>query len=50
MDTLEAIGIVEGYMGRSRVQQAEKVERFTNLMKDNFNFALLYEKLGIQAK
>lgn len=50
MDTLGAIEVVEGCMGRSRVQQTEKVDRFTNLLKDNFNYSLLYEKLGIQKK
>ncbi len=50
MDTLAAIEVVESYMGRSRVQQTEKVERFTALLKDNFNFKLLYKELGIHLK
>jgi BioD-like phosphotransacetylase family protein len=50
MDTLAAIEVVESYMGRSRVQQAEKVERFTTLLNDNFNYTLLYKKLGIHIK
>jgi len=50
MDTLGAIEVVESFMGRSRVQQTEKVERFTALLKDNLNYALLYEKLGIHIK
>jgi BioD-like phosphotransacetylase family protein len=50
MDTLTAIDVVESYMGRSRFQQTEKVERFTALLKENFNFALLYDKLGIHIR
>jgi BioD-like phosphotransacetylase family protein len=50
MDTLAAIEVVESYMGRSRVQQTEKVERFTALLKDNFKYKLLYKKLGIHLK
>ena len=31
MDTLRAIEVVESYLGRSRVQQPEKVERFVSV-------------------
>jgi uncharacterized protein len=47
MDTLAAIEVVERFMGRSRVQQTEKVERFTALLRENLNYAELYKKLGI---
>jgi BioD-like phosphotransacetylase family protein len=50
MDTLGAIEIVECYMGRSRVQQTEKVDRFMALLKENLNFDLLYEKLELHAQ
>ncbi len=50
MDTVSAIDVVESYMGRSRVQQPEKVERFTAMLKDNLNYALLYEKLELKIK
>jgi hypothetical protein len=50
MDTLGAIEVVEGCMGRSRVQQTEKVERFIALLKDNLNYTRIYEKLDIHIK
>jgi BioD-like phosphotransacetylase family protein len=50
MDTMGTIDIVESYMGRSRVQQPEKVERFTALLKDNLDFNLLYQKLELKIK
>jgi BioD-like phosphotransacetylase family protein len=50
MDTLRAIEVVEGFLGRSRVQQPEKVERFTALLNASFDFSALYEGLGIRVK
>jgi len=50
MDTLRAIEVVEGSLGRSRVQQPEKVERFTALLNASFDFSALYESLGIRVK
>jgi BioD-like phosphotransacetylase family protein len=50
MDTLRAIEVVEGYLGRSRVQQPQKVDRFVGLLKEHFNFAALYESLDLQVK
>ncbi len=50
MDTLRAIEVVEGLMGRSRVQQASKVRRFTALLSDNLDFPVLYDRLGIKMK
>ena len=38
------------YVGRVRVQQPERVDRFVALLKENFNFAALYENLGLRAK
>jgi BioD-like phosphotransacetylase family protein len=49
-DTLSAIDVVGGYLGHSRVQQPEKVERFTALLKASFDFTALYESLGIKVK
>jgi BioD-like phosphotransacetylase family protein len=49
-DTLSAIDVVGAYLGRSRVQQPEKVERFTTLLNASFDFSALYESLGIRAK
>ena len=50
MDTLSAVDITEGYFGRSRFQQAEKVELFTALLDEYMDFAALYEALGITPK
>lgn len=50
MDTLQAIEVVESFMGRSRVQQPQKVERFTALLNDNLDFPALYDRLGIKVK
>jgi BioD-like phosphotransacetylase family protein len=50
MDTLHAIEVVEGLMGRSRVQEPQKVRRFTALLNDNLDFPMLYDKLGIKVK
>ena len=48
MDTLSAIDVVGGYLGRSRVQQPEKVERFVALLNESLNFAALYKSLGLK--
>ena len=50
MDTLGATEVVESYLGRSRFQQPEKVQRFTALLSENLNFPVLYDRLGIQLK
>ena len=50
MDTLRAIEVVDSFMGRSRVQQPEKVKRFTAMLNDNLRFPALYDTLGIQVK
>jgi BioD-like phosphotransacetylase family protein len=50
MDTLRTIEVVEGYLGRGRVQQPQKVDRFTVLLNEHLNFTALYEGLGIRIK
>jgi BioD-like phosphotransacetylase family protein len=50
MDTMATIDVVENFMGRSRVQQSEKVDRFMAMLKENLNFDLLYEKLELKIK
>ncbi len=47
-DTLSAVEIIEGYFGRSRFQQAEKVEQFSQILKEHFDFAALHKALGIE--
>lgn len=50
MDTLHAVEVVESFMGRSRVQQPQKVKRFTALLNDNLDFPALYDRLGVKVK
>ncbi len=47
LDTLRAIEVVESYLGRSRVQMPQKVERFTALLNENLDFTSLYTSLGL---
>ena len=47
-DTLSTIEIIEGYFGRSRFQQPQKLERFSHLLEEYFDFAALYRALGIE--
>ncbi len=46
LDTLSAIGVVESYLGRGRVQLPQKIDRFTALLNEHFDFAALYRGLG----
>jgi uncharacterized protein len=48
MDTFAAAEIVNGYLGRSRFQQPQKVERFTALLNENMNFEALYKSLDLR--
>lgn len=48
LDTLTAVDVIEGYFGRSRFQQPQKVERFSRLLDEHLDFALLYELMGIE--
>ena len=48
LDTLATIEIIEGFFGKSRFQQPQKIERFTELLDEHFDFAGLYKALGIQ--
>lgn len=47
-DTLGAIEIAESYFGRSRFQQRAKIDAFRQLMDQRFDFARLYQALGIR--
>ena len=42
------IEIIEGYFGRSRFQQPQKIERFTALLDEHFDYAALYKALGAE--
>jgi len=46
-DTLAAIEIAESYFGRSRFQQRAKIDAFRQLMDQRFDFARLYQALGL---
>lgn len=48
MDTMKAIEIVESYLGRGRVQLPQKIDRFSGMLKEFFNFNMLYEGLGLR--
>ncbi len=47
LDTLGTIEILEGYFGKSRFHQPQKIERFNRLLEERFDFAGLYEALGL---
>lgn len=47
-DTLGTIEICEGYFGRSRFQQPQKLERFSQMLEEYFDFPALYAALGIE--
>lgn len=49
-DTLTAVERAETIFGRIRFKQATKIERFTQLLDQNFNFTRLYEALGLSAR
>lgn len=46
-DTLAAIEIAESYFGRSRFQQHAKIDAFRQLMDQRFDYARLYQALGL---
>lgn len=48
LDTLSAVEVVEGYMGRSRVQLPQKIDRLLALLNEHFDFPTLYKSLGIK--
>ena len=49
-DTLSAVEIAEKYFGRSRFQQNKKVERFSQILDEKFDFEALYAALDLQPK
>jgi uncharacterized protein len=48
LDTLATTEVVEGFFGRSRFQQPQKIDRFMNLLEENFNFDALKEGLDLR--
>jgi BioD-like phosphotransacetylase family protein len=49
-DTLTVVERAEEIFGRVRFKQAAKVERFTALLDQNFDFARLYSRIGLTAR
>jgi len=47
LDTLSTVEVVEGFLGRSRVQLPQKIDRLAALLNEHFNFPALYKSLGI---
>lgn len=47
LDTLKVTEVVEGFLGRGRVQLPQKIDRFTALLNEHFDFATLYKGLDI---
>lgn len=48
LDTLATIEIIENFFGKSRFQQPQKVEKFSELLSEHFDFTGLYKGLGLQ--
>jgi len=46
-DTLAAVEIAEQFFGRSRFQQAKKIDRFSQILDERFDFVGLYAALGL---
>jgi hypothetical protein len=42
------VEIVEGYFGRSRFQQRDKIERFSKMLEERMDFDRLYEVLELK--
>jgi BioD-like phosphotransacetylase family protein len=49
-DTLSTVEVVEQFFGRSRFQQAKKIERFSQILEERFDFDGLYQALKLQPK
>jgi BioD-like phosphotransacetylase family protein len=46
--TMETVEAIEKVFGKTRLGQKEKLERFTGLVDENFDFERLYEALGLE--
>jgi BioD-like phosphotransacetylase family protein len=47
-DTLTTVQIIEGFFGRSRFQQENKIQRFEELLDQHFDFTGFYLALGLR--
>lgn len=46
--TLRAVEMIEQFFGKGRMAQPEKLARFEALLAEHFDFARLYQKLGLE--
>jgi BioD-like phosphotransacetylase family protein len=46
-DTLTTVEKIERFFGKTRFHQEKKVERFEEMLADRFDFARLYQALGL---
>jgi uncharacterized protein len=46
-DTLSAVEVIERFFGKTRFHLEKKVERFEELLEDRFDYARLYDALGL---
>jgi len=49
-DTLSTVEHLESLLGKARIREGIKTTRAIELMRDHFNFGLLYSKLGLNVK
>jgi len=49
-DTLSTVEIAEQFFGRSRFHQTKKIERFSRILEDRFDYQSLYQALKLQPK
>jgi uncharacterized protein len=48
MDTLATIEVIDDFFGKSRFQQPQKIERFSQLLDEHFDYAALYQAMGVE--
>ncbi len=46
-DTLSAVELIQQYFGKLRLHQPGKLERFVQMLNERFDFARLYEAMGM---
>jgi len=47
-DTMTTVETIERVFGKTRFQQEKKIQRFSGMLEDRFDFGLLYQELGLQ--
>jgi len=46
-DTFTTVEKVEAFLGKTRIHQMKKIQRFENMLADELDFEALYKKLGL---